>query len=77
VESVDAKAGSVSISHGPVASLKWPGMTMDFKVRDRALLQTMKAGARINFEFAEPVPGEWTVIGITPAPGAPAAHKGH
>jgi Cu(I)/Ag(I) efflux system membrane fusion protein len=77
VESVDTKAGSVSISHGPVASLKWPGMTMDFKVRDRALLQTMRAGARINFEFAEPVPGEWTVIGITPAPGAPAAHKGH
>ena len=25
------KAGTVSLSHGPVASLKWPAMTMEFK----------------------------------------------
>ena len=30
--------GAVTIAHGPVASLKWPGMTMDFKVKDPALL---------------------------------------
>ena len=77
VESVDSKAGSVSISHGPVASLKWPGMTMEFKVKDRALLQAMKAGAKISFEFAEQAPGEWVVVRASPAAGAPAAHKGH
>jgi Cu/Ag efflux protein CusF len=32
VDSVDAKDGTVSLSHGPVASLKWPAMTMEFKV---------------------------------------------
>jgi Cu/Ag efflux protein CusF len=31
VDSVDAKAGTINLSHGPVASLKWPAMTMDFK----------------------------------------------
>jgi Cu(I)/Ag(I) efflux system membrane fusion protein len=80
VESVDAKTGTVSIAHGPVASLKWPGMTMDFKVKDPALLQGMKAGAKIRFEFAEQGPGEWTVTGLSSvagAPAAPEAHKGH
>ncbi len=76
VESVDAKAGSVSIAHGPVPSLKWPGMTMEFKVKDPALLQGMKAGAKISFEFVEQAPGEWLVVRSTPLAGARDAHKG-
>ena len=77
VESVDSKAGSVSITHGPVATLKWPGMTMEFKIKDPALLQGMKAGAKISFEFAEQAPGEWVVVRVSPAAGATDAHKGH
>ena len=77
VESVDSSAGSVSITHGPVATLKWPGMTMEFKVKDRALLQGMKAGAKIRFEFTEQAPGEWMVVRSSPAAGATDAHKGH
>lgn len=77
VESVDAKAGSVSIAHGPVASLKWPGMTMEFKVGDAALLRGLKAGAKIRFEFAEQAPGEWTLVGASALAAAPDAHKGH
>ncbi len=77
VESVDAKAGSVSIAHGPVASLKWLGMTMEFKVKDPTLLQGMKVGAKISFEFAEQAPGEWVVVRASPVGGAPEAHKGH
>ncbi|MFA5123936.1 efflux RND transporter periplasmic adaptor subunit, partial [Zavarzinia sp.] len=30
LDGIDAKTGSVTVTHGPVASLKWPGMTMDF-----------------------------------------------
>ena len=75
VESVDAKTGTVSIAHGPVASLKWPGMTMDFKVKDPALLQGIKAGAKIRFEFAEQAPGEWTVTGVSPAQAGSSAPK--
>jgi Cu(I)/Ag(I) efflux system membrane fusion protein len=37
--SIDAKAGTVSIEHGPVASLKWPAMTMEFKVANDGLLK--------------------------------------
>ncbi len=77
VESVDSKAGSVSIAHEPVASLKWPGMTMEFKVKDPALLQGMKAGAKISFEFTEQAPGEWLVVRTSLVAGVPEAHKGH
>ena len=38
VESLDPQAGSIEINHGPIATLKWPAMTMEFKVRDKAQL---------------------------------------
>ena len=66
VDSVDAKAGTVSLSHGPVASLKWPAMTMDFKVANATLLQALKPGARVAFEFVERQPGEWVITAVKP-----------
>jgi Cu(I)/Ag(I) efflux system membrane fusion protein len=30
LEAIDAKNGTVTVTHGPVASLAWPAMTMDF-----------------------------------------------
>ena len=32
INSVDAAGHKVNMTHGPVAALKWPGMTMDFPV---------------------------------------------
>ena len=82
VVSADPKNGSAIIAHGPVESLKWGGMTMDFKVADSALFSALKDGARIRFEFIEQPPGEWTVVRATPLAGgrdaaAPDPHKGH
>ena len=83
VDGIDAKAGTVSINHGPIASLKWPGMTMEFKVANDALLKDLKPGASINFEFVERQPGEWMITAIRPAASSkdskPAAksHVGH
>lgn len=53
VKSVDAQAGKVVISHGPVGSLNWPSMTMGFKVEDKALLGALKPDQRIEFHFIE------------------------
>jgi Cu(I)/Ag(I) efflux system membrane fusion protein len=77
VDSIDAKAGTLMLSHAPVASLKWPAMTMEFKVANDALLQGLKPGAAIGFEFVERQPGEWVVTAIKPTGGKPAAHAGH
>ncbi|MDD2918570.1 efflux RND transporter periplasmic adaptor subunit [Rhodoferax sp.] len=64
VDSVDLKEGTISISHGPVASLKWPAMTMEFKAANPALLQALKPGAKVDFEFVERQPGEWVITSV-------------
>jgi membrane fusion protein, copper/silver efflux system len=85
IDEIDVKSGTVSINHGPVDSLKWPAMTMEFKVANNALLKNMKPGAPVTFEFVERQPGEWVITGFQSAPAtvrkspAPAAdpHAGH
>ena len=82
VEGIDAPAGTISLEHGPVASLKWPAMTMEFTVANASLLQGLKPGARVAVEFVERQPGEWVITALKPlAAGAPAAaanpHAGH
>jgi len=53
VEKVDPAAGTVTLAHGPVKSLNWPAMTMSFMVKDRALLEKVKPGAKVEFGFVE------------------------
>jgi Cu(I)/Ag(I) efflux system protein CusF len=50
VQSVDLAAKTVSIAHGPVAALGWPGMTMTFHAPD-ADLSAIQAGDHVAFEF--------------------------
>jgi len=68
VMDVDAKAGTVSLEHGPVESLNWPTMTMDFKLANEALLKDLKPGASIDFEFVERGQGEWVITRATISP---------
>ncbi len=73
VDEVDIKAGTVSLSHGPVASLKWPAMTMEFKTANAGLLKALKPGAKVDVEFVERQPGEWVITGVKPVD----PHAGH
>ncbi|MBL0391201.1 efflux RND transporter periplasmic adaptor subunit [Ramlibacter monticola] len=85
VDGIDAKAGTVSLNHGPIASLKWPAMTMEFKVANDGLLRGVSPGAKVQFEFVERQQGEWVITSIAPmggtapatAPARPAAKPGH
>jgi Cu/Ag efflux protein CusF len=53
VKRIDAARGVVSLKHDPVKSLNWPGMTMDFNVRDAKLLAGVKPDQKVRFEFVE------------------------
>ena len=77
LKSIDA-AGTVSVSHDPVASLGWPAMTMDFVLANPSLAEKLKPGSPIAFEFVERKPGEWVIFKLE-AKGAarPSAHAGH
>jgi Cu(I)/Ag(I) efflux system periplasmic protein CusF len=43
----------VTIRHEPVASMNWPSMTMAFTVKDKALMEKMKNGQKVDFEFVQ------------------------
>ena len=82
---MDAKTASVTLAHGPIASLKWPAMTMDFKVKDAALLRAVKPGQKVVFDLTGEASGEYVIVRIQAAGAKPAteskpaadAHKGH
>ena len=61
LEAIDLKGGIVTVTHGPVASLKWPAMTMDFILANPSLAEKVKAGSPIDIEFVERKPGEWVI----------------
>lgn len=47
------KSGAVTLSHEPVPALKWPAMTMDFKLAKPGLLRGFKKGDRVTFRFEQ------------------------
>jgi Cu(I)/Ag(I) efflux system membrane fusion protein len=67
IDSIDAKAGTLTLNHGPVTRLKWPAMKMEFKVANTALLNGLKPGQEVKFEFVERQAGEYVVTSIAPA----------
>jgi Cu(I)/Ag(I) efflux system protein CusF len=50
ITEIDAKAGTVTIKHQPIAALGWPAMTMGFKAAPASLLNGFKVGQKIGFD---------------------------
>jgi Cu(I)/Ag(I) efflux system membrane fusion protein len=67
LNSVDAAAGTVNISHGPVSSASWPAMTMSFKLADPSAAANLAAGQKVEFHFTIQSGMSATVTKITPA----------
>ena len=53
VKKVDAKSGLVTLAHEPVKTLNWPAMTMGFEVKDKALLDKLTVGKKVDFDFEQ------------------------
>jgi Cu(I)/Ag(I) efflux system membrane fusion protein len=66
VNGVDLQHGKINMTHGPVSSLGWPGMTMDFAVKDKSILKGLKVGQKVQFEIVQEGPGQFYVSRITP-----------
>lgn len=66
IKKVDASAGKLTISHGPLANLGMPAMTMSFAVKDRSWLTAYKPGDRVRF-VADQTGGTYTVVQIEAA----------
>jgi len=86
---VAIEADSITLDHQPVPALKWPAMTMPFKLAEPRLARGLKVGQALQFSFVQrgddavitrlaPIAGAAGAAGAaaTTVP-AGAAHAGH
>ena len=66
VRKIDIEAGKVTLKHADIKNLDMPGMTMVFVVKDKALLDKLKAGDKVKFRAINDA-GKFTVTEIQPA----------
>ncbi len=69
---------AVTLSHGPIASLKWSPMTMDFKLPPHGLPRGLADGDKVYFEFymsADNLPQLTAVTLVAPQPASPSTAK--
>ena len=70
---VDAVArDALTLTHGPIASLKWGTMTMDFKLPETGLPRNVQSGDAVTFEFYMDAEGLPRLTSITPMASAAA-----
>jgi Cu(I)/Ag(I) efflux system membrane fusion protein len=65
----------VTISHGPVPSLKWPPMTMGFVPPAGGLPKDIKVGDTVQFEFQASDDGMFKIISISRTASASGVGK--
>jgi Cu/Ag efflux protein CusF len=63
VRGVNKARSTIALKHGEIKNLDMPPMSMVFQVKDKALLDKVKTGDKINFT-AEQVNGDYTVMSI-------------
>lgn len=66
VKAMDLDKDMVKLAHGPIASLNWPAMTMNFRVKERALMQGIKVNDPVTFTFIQS-DGGYVVTHIQPS----------
>ena len=71
VEAVGRDA--MTLSHGPIASLKWGAMTMDFKLPKGGISRGIEVGDRVDFEFYMNPEGLPQLTWVTLLPPQPKA----
>jgi Cu(I)/Ag(I) efflux system periplasmic protein CusF len=69
VNSVDAAAHKVNVSHGPISAIGFPAMTVDFEVAPSVDLKAVTPGTRINFTVERDEGGMYVIQSIAPAGG--------
>ena len=57
---------ALTLSHGPIATMKWPAMTMDFKLPSGGAPGNVRAGDRVTFEFVVAADGLPQLTTVTP-----------
>ena len=57
VRSIDKGGGKVRLTHDPIDILRWPRMTLSFRLKERHLADRVKEGDRIQFSLDKSAAG--------------------
>jgi Cu(I)/Ag(I) efflux system periplasmic protein CusF len=66
VRKVDKSTGRVTLRHGAIKHMDMPPMTMAFEVKDKAVLDTLKAGDKVKFKLINEN-GKMIITDVKPA----------
>lgn len=66
VEAVNKEERQLRITHEPIPALKWPGMTMAFKVAPGVNLEGLGPGAKVTFTVSKTPQGGYVIEQIQP-----------
>lgn len=66
VRKIDKDGGKVTLKHGEIKNLEMPPMTMVFRVKEPAMLDSLKVGDKIKIA-ADKIDGKYTVTKIEKA----------
>jgi Cu/Ag efflux protein CusF len=67
VRKIDKAQGKITLKHGEIKSQDMPPMTMVFRVKDPAMLDSVAVGDKVKFDV-EKIGGNYTVTAISKAP---------
>ena len=67
VNAVDTTNRTINLTHGPIETLGWPGMTMTFPALPSVDLGALKAGETVAFTVTQTPEGTYAVNSVTPA----------
>ncbi len=65
VRKIDKDAGKITLKHGEIKHMEMPGMTMVFSVKDKAMLEKVEVGQKVQF-MAVQEGGKMVVTAIQP-----------
>lgn len=65
VRKIDMEGSKITLKHADIKNLDMPGMTMVFVVKDKAMLDKLKAGDKVKFKAINDA-GKFTVTEIQP-----------
>ena len=74
VERIDAD--EITLSHGPIPSLKWGAMTMEFKAPPGGVPKNVTVGSKVQFDMKQLDEGVYGITSIAPAATSPAQSAG-
>ena len=52
IQQINQEKGVVTIKHGPLQGIVIPGMTMSFRVKDKAMLANLQPLQKVDFELS-------------------------